>query len=61
MKIVDKIKAAMAEGRTFFSFEYFPPRTEEVRIFFLNHVAKRGAAADPPRLPLRPRLWAELQ
>jgi len=30
MKIVDKMKAASAEGKTFFSFEYFPPRTEEV-------------------------------
>ena len=30
MKIVDKIKASMDAGETFFSFEYFPPRTEEV-------------------------------
>ena len=31
MKIVDKINAAIAAKQTFFSFEYFPPRTEEVR------------------------------
>lgn len=32
MKIIDKIKAAQQEGRgPFFSFEFFPPRTEEVR------------------------------
>jgi hypothetical protein len=30
MKIVDKINDAVKEGRTFFSFEFFPPRTEEV-------------------------------
>jgi hypothetical protein len=30
MKIVDKINANIKEGKTFFSFEYFPPRTEEV-------------------------------
>ncbi|WIA22217.1 hypothetical protein OEZ85_004547 [Tetradesmus obliquus] len=29
MKIVDKINANIKEGKTFFSFEYFPPRTEE--------------------------------
>ena len=31
MKIVDKINASVAAGKTFFSFEFFPPRTEEVR------------------------------
>lgn len=29
MKIIDKINAKIAEGKSFFSFEYFPPRTEE--------------------------------
>eukprot|EP00878_Enallax_costatus_P001814 GHUV01001972.1.p1 GENE.GHUV01001972.1~~GHUV01001972.1.p1 ORF type:complete len:597 (+),score=135.37 GHUV01001972.1:253-2043(+) len=29
MKIVEKINANIQEGKTFFSFEYFPPRTEE--------------------------------
>lgn len=29
MKIVDKINQAISDGRTFFSFEFFPPRTEE--------------------------------
>lgn len=26
MKIIDKINASQKEGRTFFSFEFFPPR-----------------------------------
>lgn len=30
MKIIDKMNAAMAQGRPFFSFEFFPPRTDEV-------------------------------
>lgn len=29
MKIIDKIKEHQQENRTFFSFEYFPPKTEE--------------------------------
>jgi len=29
MKIVDKINKSIADGKTFFSFEFFPPRTEE--------------------------------
>jgi len=29
MKIVDKINEKIAAGETFFSFEYFPPKTEE--------------------------------
>ena len=33
MKIVDKLKASMESGELFFSFEYFPPRTEEVTSF----------------------------
>lgn len=28
-KIIDKLNAKIAEGKTFFSFEYFPPKTEE--------------------------------
>jgi hypothetical protein len=31
MKVVDKYNEKAANGETFFSFEYFPPRTEEVR------------------------------
>ena len=31
MRISDKIQAAIDAKETFFSFEYFPPRTEEVR------------------------------
>ena len=30
MKIIDKMNASIKEGRPFFSFEFFPPRTEEV-------------------------------
>jgi 5,10-methylenetetrahydrofolate reductase len=29
MKIIDKINERIASGKPFFSFEYFPPRTEE--------------------------------
>jgi 5,10-methylenetetrahydrofolate reductase len=30
MKIIDKLNAKLAAGEPFFSFEFFPPRTEEV-------------------------------
>lgn len=30
MKVVDKINKAQNEGRTYYSFEYFPPKTEMV-------------------------------
>jgi methylenetetrahydrofolate reductase (NADPH) len=29
MKIIDIINAKLAAGETFFSFEFFPPKTEE--------------------------------
>ncbi|GFH28690.1 methylenetetrahydrofolate reductase [Haematococcus lacustris] len=29
MKIVDKVNECIAKGQTVFSFEFFPPRTEE--------------------------------
>lgn len=29
MKIIDKINQKIDEGTTFYSFEYFPPKTEE--------------------------------
>ena len=32
MKVVDKMNAAQKAGETFFSFEFFPPRTEEVSL-----------------------------
>ena len=32
MRISDKIQAAIDAKETFFSFEYFPPRTEEVSL-----------------------------
>ena len=31
MKVVDKMNAGIQQGRPFFSFEFFPPRTDEVR------------------------------
>lgn len=31
MKVIDKINKAEEEGRTFWSFEYFPPKTEMVK------------------------------
>lgn len=30
MKVVDKVQAKIKEGTQFFSFEFFPPRTDEV-------------------------------
>ena len=29
MKVIDKIKAAESENKTLFSFEFFPPKTED--------------------------------
>jgi len=31
MKVIDKINEHVAKGQNFFSFEFFPPKTEEVR------------------------------
>jgi len=41
MRISDKIQAAIDAKETFFSFEYFPPRTEEVRLS-LEEIAMRS-------------------
>lgn len=30
MKVADKMNASIKAGKTFFSFEFFPPRTDEV-------------------------------
>lgn len=30
MKLIHKVEEKMKKGETFFSFEFFPPRTEEV-------------------------------
>ena len=30
MKIIDKVNEKLKKGEPFFSFEFFPPRTEEV-------------------------------
>ena len=32
MKIADKMNDSIKTGKTFFSFEFFPPRTDEVRV-----------------------------
>ena len=29
MKIIDKINEAVSQDKTFFSFEYFPPKTDD--------------------------------
>lgn len=31
MKVIDKIRKAEEEGRVYWSFEYFPPKTAQVR------------------------------
>jgi len=36
MKIVDKMRKATEEGTKFYSFEFFPPRTDEVCILADN-------------------------
>jgi 5,10-methylenetetrahydrofolate reductase len=40
MKITEKLAKAEREGRTFWSFEYFPPRTAQVgqSVQFADHV-----------------------
>lgn len=30
MKVIDKMNESIKAGKTFFSFEFFPPRTDEV-------------------------------
>lgn len=46
MKIVDLINAKIEAGETFFSFEYFPPKTEE-GVKNLYERQKRMAALGP--------------
>ena len=31
MKLIDKMNESIKTSKTFFSFEFFPPRTDEVR------------------------------
>jgi 5,10-methylenetetrahydrofolate reductase len=41
MKIADKMREAAASGKPFFSFEFFPPRTDEVQACcFVNDVLR---------------------
>jgi len=28
VRLIDKLRSAISEGRPFYSFEYFPPKTE---------------------------------
>ena len=58
MKVVDKMRRSMAEGKTFYSFEFFPPRTEEVRDLYLNAYEPRASATEPD---LRPALRSFLR
>lgn len=37
MKIISKMRKSIEEGKTFYSFEFFPPRTEEVSVSSLSH------------------------
>jgi methylenetetrahydrofolate reductase (NADPH) len=37
MKVIDKIKKAEEEGRVYWSFEYFPPKTQQVIQELLLH------------------------
>ena len=46
MKVSEKIEASKAEGRTFFSFEYFPPKTAE-GVVNLKERLKRMVATGP--------------
>jgi len=46
MKVGEKIAAAKAEGRTFFSFEFFPPKTEE-GVVNLKERLKRMVSTGP--------------
>jgi len=54
-KIIDIMNERMAKGEPFFSFEYFPPKTEEVR---RPVTQRRGAviSVQPPHQSLHPSL-----
>lgn len=41
MKIINKINTALNNGNAFFSFEYFPPKTDEVSIFKNLNIIKK--------------------
>lgn len=46
VKIIDKLNAKVAAGETFFSFEYFPPKTDE-GVHNLKERQTRMAALGP--------------
>ena len=35
MKVVDKMRKSMEQGANFYSFEFFPPRTDEVSPYLI--------------------------
>jgi hypothetical protein len=43
MKIVDKMRKSTEEGTKFYSFEFFPPRTEEVQCSVGKSKCRRGS------------------
>ena len=49
VRVIDKIKKAQAEGRTLFSFDYFPPKTTEGK----PSVADRSTRARHSGKPVR--------
>lgn len=45
MKIIDKINAKIAAGETFYSFEFFPPRTDEGKVNLFKKQMKLASYA----------------
>ncbi len=43
MKIIDHISAKIAKGEPFFSFEYFPPRTDEGVVNLFERLGRMAA------------------
>ena len=56
MKIIDKMQQHIDNGKTFFSFEFFPPRTDEVRIEAPECLPRVDVALHTVKLPLRQRV-----
>lgn len=51
VQIIDKIKDAIDEGEQFFSFEFFPPKTEEVSRYRYVFGKNNGQESLPDSLP----------
>ena len=41
MKIIDRMNESIASGKTFYSFEFFPPRTDEV----ISYISEEAASS----------------